>query len=183
MSSIQHETTQTNQWINRGVGFVLGTIIGVVVTLGATRTFSARQRVTPLRAGYEGLPLADNSGVCQEYVALATLRTTYTDALATARRLSTELPPPFRAEHLRVVRALAVGEVWTIAVDAQAGAGGIEMATQHATALNAIAGTGLRWTALFYGARELYDSAGVLCMPRQSAGTAAVVQLSVDAGR
>ena len=183
MKSIQNETAQTSQWINRGVGFVLGAIVGVVVTLAATRTFSARQRVTPLRAGYEGLPLADNSGVCQEYVALATLRTTYTDALATARRLSSSLPPPWRAEHLRVVRALAAGEVWTIAVDAQAGAGGIEIATQHAAALNAMAGTGLRWTALFYGARELYDSAGVLCMPRQSAGGASFVPLAPDGGR
>jgi hypothetical protein len=170
VSTSQHESLQTQLWINRSLAFVVGTLVGVLMTLAVSRVLTARQRPSVVRAGYEGLPLADNSGVCQEYVALAALQTTYTDAVATARRLSTLVQPPLRAEHFRVVRALVPGEHWTIALDGQAGAGSLEVAQQHAVVLNSMAGTGLRWTARFYGARELYDSAGVLCMPRQSAG-------------
>jgi hypothetical protein len=158
----------------RSAWFALGVIIGIAATLVATRARAPRPEASA-RATYEALPLADNSGVCQEFVALSSLRTTYADALATARRIATALPSPLRVEHLRVVRAIAPGEHWTLALDDQPGAGTLARAQQDADLANTMAGTGLRWQGIFYGARELFDAAGVLCMPRQGAGS--------DAGR
>lgn len=159
-------------WLARATWFALGAIVGIGATVAVTRATrsNATTDVRP-RAGYESLPLADNSGVCQEFVAIASLRTTYADATATARRLSATLPAPLRAEHLRVVRAIAPGEHWTLALDNQAGAGQLDEAQRVADLANQMAGTGVRWTALFYGARELYDAAGVLCFARQAAGS------------
>ncbi len=157
-------------WLARGTWFSLGVTVGIVATLVATRASRAPRADTVDRGTYEALPLADNSGVCQEFVAVASLRTTYTDALATARRIGPALPSPLRLEHLRVVRAIAPGEHWTLALDDQAGVGTLERAQQDATLANGMAGTGLRWQGVFYGARELYDAARVLCMPRQGAG-------------
>jgi|LNFM01.1.fsa_nt_gb hypothetical protein len=163
-------------WLTRASWFALGVTVGIAGTVVVNRVTSARGvRDARPRAGYESLPLADNSGVCQEFVAIASLRTTYADATATARRLSATLPAPLRPEHLRVVRAIAPGEHWTLAIDNQPGAGQLEEAQRVATIANQMAGTGLRWSALFYGARELYDAAGVLCFARQAAGA--------DAGR
>ncbi|MBL8683329.1 MAG: hypothetical protein JNK05_29445 [Myxococcales bacterium] len=163
-------------WLARATWFALGVTVGIAGTVAVNRATRTNAAIDPRpRAGYESLPLADNSGVCQEFVAIASLRTTYADASATARRLSATLPPPLRPEHLRVVRAIAPGEHWTLALDNQAGAGQLEEAQRVAAIANQMAGTGVRWTALFYGARELYDAAGVLCFARQSAGA--------DAGR
>ncbi|MDP3276619.1 MAG: hypothetical protein Q8Q09_15585 [Deltaproteobacteria bacterium] len=155
--------------LSRALWFALGVCLGVGATMLAMRT--RREPVsTPVSRGYEALPITDNSGVCQEYVALASLRTSYADAAATARRIAPSLVAPLRAEHVRVVRAPAQGEHWTLAIDGQPGAGTLEIAQAHAQLANGIAGTGLRWSAIFYGARELFESAGVLCMPRQGAG-------------
>lgn len=159
-------------WLARGVWFVLGVTVGVAGTLVITRLNRAPTPPASLRGNsFEALPLADNSGVCQEFVAIASLRTTYSDAMSTAQRIAPSLPPPLRAEHLRVVRAIAPGEHWTLALDNQPGAGTLEQAAVVASLGNSMPGTGVRWTPIFYGARELFDSAGVLCMPRQAAGS------------
>ncbi len=158
-------------WLARAVWFALGVTVGIGGTTAVHRIHRPAQQPTTLHGnGFEALPLADNSGVCQEFVAIASLRTTYADATATARRIATTLPAPLRAEHLRVVRAIAPGEHWTLALDNQPGAGTLEQAQVVASLGNSMAGAGVRWTAIFYGARELFDSAGVLCMPRQAAG-------------
>jgi hypothetical protein len=154
----------------RGVWFAVGVLVGIAATLVATRVGRSPRPEPSARGTYEALPLADNSGVCQEFVALSSLRTTYADALATARRIGPALPPPLQVEHLRVVRAIAPGEQWTLALDDQPGAGSLARAQQDADLANAMTGTGLRWRGVFYGARELFDAAGVLCMPRQGAG-------------
>jgi hypothetical protein len=158
-------------WLARTTWFSLGVTVGVVAALVATRLTRAPRVETAQRAGYEALPLTDNSGVCQEFVAVASLRTTYADATATARRIAPTLPAPLRSEHLRVVRAIAPGEQWTLAIDNQPGAGTLEEAERVAQLANGMAGTGLRWSARFYGARELYEAAGVLCFARQSANS------------
>lgn len=155
----------------RALWFALGVTCGVAGTVAVYRASRPREPAQPAQsARFEALPLADNSGVCQEFVAIGSLRTTYADASATARRLAATLPAPLRAEHLRVVRAIAAGEHWTLALDNQPGAGTLEQARVVADLGNTMAGTGIRWTPIFYGARELFDSAGVLCLPRQAAG-------------
>ncbi len=158
-------------WLARATWFALGVTVGVggsVLVQRNSQRQTAQQSARP--NGFETLPLADNSGVCQEFVAIGSLRTTYADAMATARRIGATLPAPLRPEHVRVVRAIAPGEHWTVALDNQAGAGTLEAAATVAALGNAMAGTGIRWTPIFYGARELFDAAGVLCMPRQAAG-------------
>ncbi|MFO0558261.1 MAG: hypothetical protein U0269_09590 [Polyangiales bacterium] len=163
-------------WLARGVWFVLGVTVGVGGTLVISRLNRAPTPPASARSNsFEALPLADNSGVCQEFVAIASLRTTYSDAMSTAQRIAPSLPSPLRPEHLRVVRAIAPGEHWTLALDNQPGAGTLEQAGVVAGLGNAMPGTGIRWSPIFYGARELFDAAGVLCMPRQAAGS--------DAGR
>lgn len=159
-------------WLARGVWFVLGVTVGVGGTLAVSRYNRVAGPSPSMHTNsFEALPIADNSGVCQEYVAIASLRTTYADAMSTAQRIAPLLPDPLRPEHLRVVRAIAPGEQWTLALDTQPGAGTFEQAARVAAIGNAMPGTGLRWTPIFYGARELFDAAGVLCMPRQAAGS------------
>lgn len=148
--------------------FALGVVLGTIVTLLALLRPWNRAKQNDTALPYESFPFADNAGVCQEYVALARLRTSHEDARAIVQRLIPALPPSIRPENLRVVRAFARGDYWTIAVDAQTGAGDIARARQVASEMNAIAGTGLHFEPVFYSSRQLYETAQVLCMPRQS---------------
>lgn len=117
---------------------------------------------------FETFPFADNAGVCQEWVALANIQTSHADAVATVQRITPSLPPTVRGGNLRVVRAFASGDYWTVAVDTQSGAGDEAHARDLAAQLNGIPGAGLRFTPVFYSSRQLYDTAHVLCMPRQT---------------
>jgi hypothetical protein len=147
--------------------FSLGALVATAVTLLATLhpwSRAREERALP----YEGFPFADNAGVCQEYVALATLQTSHEDARAFVRRLVPALPAGLRADNLRIVRAFVPGDYWTIAVDAQPGTGDQARAAAVAAEMNAIPGTGVRFEPVFYSSRRLYDTARVLCMPRQS---------------
>jgi hypothetical protein len=146
--------------------FTLGALVATTVTLLAVLRPWAHAPESERAPPYEGFPFADNAGVCQEYVALAALRTSHADAQSIVRRLATALPAIVRPDNLRVVRAFAPGDYWTIAVDAQPGAGDIARAGEVATAMNAIPGTGVRFEPVFYSSRHLYDTAHVLCMPR-----------------
>lgn len=156
------------QLLGRIAWFALGALCATAVTLGALRGPWGRRGGEDSAVPYEGFPFADNAGVCQEYVALATLRTSHADAQAITQRLVPALPPALHAENLRVVRAFAPGDFWTVAVDAQSGTGDQARATEVAGLMNSVAGTGLRFEPVFYASRRLYDTAHVLCMPRQS---------------
>jgi hypothetical protein len=150
--------------------FALGALVGGAVTLLAVLRPIGRSTSAERAPPYEGFPFADNAGVCQEHVALATLQTTQADAQAIAQRLAGSLPPDLRPSNLRVVRAFVPGELWTVAVDAEPGMGTPERAAQVAASLNTVAGTGLHFEPVFYSARRLYDTARVLCMPRAASG-------------
>src|SRR5687767_8620180 len=73
--------------------FGLGALAATTVTLVVMLRPWARPREHERAPPYEGFPFADNAGVCQEHVALATLRTSHEDAQASARRLARVLPP------------------------------------------------------------------------------------------
>ena len=94
------------------------------------------------------------------------LRTSHGDAQNTLRHLIPSLPANVRPENLRVVRAFAAGDFWSVAVDTQPGAGNEAHARAVADAMNAIPGTGVRFESVFYSSRRLYETAHVLCMPR-----------------
>ena len=117
---------------------------------------------------YETFPFADNAGVCQEWVALANVQTSHSDAVAIVRRITPSLPTDVHGDNLRVVRAFATGDYWTLAVDTQSGAGDEAHARTIATLLNGLPGAGLHFDPVFYSSRRLYDTARVLCMPRTS---------------
>jgi hypothetical protein len=151
--------------------FALGALVASTVALLLVTRPWARAAGSESAPPYEIFPFADNAGVCQEYVALATLRTSHEDARATVQRLLPALPTGVRPDNLRIVRAFAPGDFWTIAVDTQPGAGELAQAAAVAEELNALAGTGLRFEATFYSSRRLYDTARVLCMPRQAPAT------------
>jgi hypothetical protein len=146
--------------------FALGALVATTITLIAmTRPWAHRRDNSPALP-YEVFPFADNAGVCQEWVALASVQTSHDDAVAIVRRLAPQLPSTLRADNLRVVRAFAAGDWWTIAVDAQPGAGDAEGARTVANTMNGLPGTGMRFDATFYSSRRLYETARVLCMPR-----------------
>ena len=151
--------------------FALGALIAMVLTLLAVLGPGSRSRDSEHARPYETFPFADNSGVCQEWIALAQLQTSHADASNVARRIAPLLAAPLRAENLRVVRAFVSGDYWTLAVDAQAGTGDEAGARRIADAVNALPGTGLRFSPVFYSSRRLYDTTRVLCMPRPGEGT------------
>lgn len=157
--------------IARALWFALGALVATSVALVVLlRPFARHDAGQGAALPYETFPFANNAGVCQEFVALATeLRTSHTDAADTARRLAGSLPANVRAENVRVVRAFAQGDYWTLAVDTQPGTGDLETAARLATTMNAIPGTGIRFAGVFYSPRRLYDTAGVLCLPRDHA--------------
>ena len=73
--------------------FALGALVATSATLVVVmRPWARGVREPERRLPYEGFPFADNAGVCQEYVALATLRTSHADAQAIAGRLATSVP-------------------------------------------------------------------------------------------
>lgn len=167
------------------VGRVAWLAIGLALGSGLTWLLTARPWVRNGDGGanagassapYEGLPFADNAGVCQEYVALGGVRVPHAEARALAARLGPALPPSLRADNVRVVRAFAAGESWTVAVDAQPGAGDMEGARRVSNELNATAAVTalpLRFEPVFYSTRRLYESAHVLCLPRDTVNAGA----------
>ena len=155
--------------VARAGWFAAGALVATAVALAVTLRPWTHSHQNDTSIPYEVFPFADNAGVCQEWVALAGLETSHDDAMAIVRRLIPVLPLDVRANNLRIVRAFAAGDTWTIAVDAQAGTGDPTRAGQIAELMNALPGTGLHFTPVFYSSRHLYDTAGVLCMPRQSA--------------
>lgn len=148
--------------------FALGALVATTLTVLAFLRPWSRARDAERAPPYEGFPFADNAGVCQEYVAMADVRTSIAGAQAIVRRLATQLPPTLRPDNFRVVRAFAEGDYWTVAVDAQPGAGDMQRAGAVAAELNAIPGTGVHFEPVFYSSRRLYETAHVLCMPRAS---------------
>ena len=153
--------------LSRVVWFALGALLATLVTLLAVAKPWARTRQNDVALPYEIFPFTDNAGVCQEYVAIASVQSSHEEAIATVRRVTPLLPAGVRADNLRIVRAFASGDRWTIAVDAQSGSGDLQRATAVAAEMNAVAAMGMRFEPMFYSARRLYDTAGLLCMPRQ----------------
>src|SRR4051812_17776924 len=65
--------------------FALGCLVATTVTLAVVlRPWSRARHQDEASLPYETFPFADNAGVCQEYVALATVRTSHVDATAIA---------------------------------------------------------------------------------------------------
>lgn len=144
-------------------GAAIATTVTLLVLLRPWRHPHANESVLP----YETFPFADNAGVCQEWVALASLQTSHEDAVATVRRITPSLPTTLHADNLRIVRAFSAGDYWTVAVDSQPGAGDEAHAREVANQMNiALPGAGIRFEATYYSSRRLYDTARVLCMPR-----------------
>jgi hypothetical protein len=154
--------------LSRLAWFAFGAAVATTITALVLLKPWHRPRTNESALPFETFPFADNAGVCQEWVAVANVQTSHADAVATVRRIAASLPGGIHAENLRVVRALAAGDYWTVAVDTQSGSGDEARARAVADEMNGIPGTGLRFAAVFYSSRQLYDTAHVLCMPRQT---------------
>ncbi|MEI8256439.1 MAG: hypothetical protein WCJ30_12265 [Deltaproteobacteria bacterium] len=146
--------------------FSLGPAAATATTLLALLRPWRHERTAERALPYETFPFADNAGVCQEWVAMSSLQTSHEDAVATVRRITPSLPADVHADNLRIVRAFAPGDYWSVAVDAQPGAGDEARARAVAALMNALPGEGLRFEPVYYSSRRLYDTAHVLCMPR-----------------
>lgn len=149
--------------------FAFGAAVATTFTLLALLRPWHHEHASERALPYETFPFADNAGVCQEWVAMSSLQTSHADAVAIVRRITSLLPSTVHADNLRIVRAFAPGDYWSVAVDAQAGVGDESTARAVTLTMNGLPGEGLRFQPVFYGSRRLYDTAHVLCMPRANA--------------
>lgn len=158
--------------LGRALWFLLGAVTGAALAVLAVLQPWRHPHEAPLP--YEFFPFATNDGVCQEWVALAEQSGPRSQAEALRRTVAARLQPAsgLRPENLRVVHAFEPGERFVLAVDAQRGVGDERRAQEVASQVVQLLPEGPRFRGRLYDVRELYDSAQVLCMPRQGVAAA-----------